>query len=57
MPILRKVGIDPGTLDVMPIHNLAPDLGPAHCSKRGLAIVGFLRRRHCHGRFRFVWWS
>ena len=22
MPILRKVGIDPGTPDVMPIHNL-----------------------------------
>ena len=23
MPILRKVGIDPGTPDVMPVHNLA----------------------------------
>jgi hypothetical protein len=23
MPILQKAGIDPGTPDVMPIHNLA----------------------------------
>jgi hypothetical protein len=23
MPILHKVGIDPGTPDVMPVHNLA----------------------------------
>jgi hypothetical protein len=23
MPVLQKVGIDPGTPDVMPVHNLA----------------------------------